>query len=212
MERPEARRRGRSVRDRHPSGIPTRTWSQRYRDLRSFRPWHLALCKGSWVTILVDELQVDGACCEAKTRGRGWCRDTLTRPAMISIYRASLLSNSRSVPREAFPTNIGRPFIIFSLLQHEHKTVLNFAMQRNSKCDYSESMQVLGSHQFLGRNLVKGGQGACRSSADARHPLDVAPLYAREEHDTTFFRTPSRACSAAKQDSTRPFNYGPVAP
>lgn len=40
------------------------------------------------------------------------------------------------VPKEAARIVSGRPFVAFSLLQHEHKkTVLNFAVQRNTEYD-----------------------------------------------------------------------------
>ena len=47
----------------------------------------------------------------------------------------------KDVPKEAAQT--GQPFVIFSLLQHEHKkTVLNFTVQRNTEYDGSVRSKV----------------------------------------------------------------------
>ena len=49
----------------------------------------------------------------------------------------------KDVPKEAAQMIPGRPFTIFSLLQHEHKkTVLNFTVQRNTEYDGSVRSKV----------------------------------------------------------------------
>ena len=42
----------------------------------------------------------------------------------------------RNVPEEASRFDEGQPFVLFGLLQHEHKmSVLNFTVQRNTEFD-----------------------------------------------------------------------------
>ena len=49
----------------------------------------------------------------------------------------------KDVPKDAAQMVPGRPFVIFSLLQHEHKkTVLNFTVQRNTEYDGSVRSKV----------------------------------------------------------------------
>ena len=49
----------------------------------------------------------------------------------------------KDVPKEAAQVTPGRPFVVFSLLQHEHKkTVLNFTVQRNTEYDGSVRSKV----------------------------------------------------------------------
>lgn len=42
----------------------------------------------------------------------------------------------KNVPKEAAQVDSAHPFVIFGLLQHEHKvSVLNFTLQRNTEYD-----------------------------------------------------------------------------
>ena len=46
----------------------------------------------------------------------------------------------KDVPRDAAERIAGRPFVAFSLLQHEHKkSVIHFAIQRNT--EYEDSVR-----------------------------------------------------------------------
>lgn len=49
----------------------------------------------------------------------------------------------KNVPQEAASRAAGAPFVVFGLLQHEHKkTVLNFTVQRNTEYDGSVRSKV----------------------------------------------------------------------
>lgn len=49
----------------------------------------------------------------------------------------------KDVPKDAAERRTGRPLIVFSLLQHEHKkSVLHFAVQRNTECEDSVRSKV----------------------------------------------------------------------
>ena len=49
----------------------------------------------------------------------------------------------KDVPKEAAQVVPGKPFVVFSLLQHEHKkTVLNFTVQRNTEYEGSVRSKV----------------------------------------------------------------------
>ena len=53
----------------------------------------------------------------------------------------------KDVPKEAAQIVPGKPYTIFSLLQHEHKkTVLNFTVQRNTEYDGSVRSKVQRSY------------------------------------------------------------------
>lgn len=51
----------------------------------------------------------------------------------------------KDVPRDAAERIAGRPFVAFSLLQHEHKkSVIHFAIQRNTEYEDSVRSKVSG--------------------------------------------------------------------
>jgi hypothetical protein len=53
----------------------------------------------------------------------------------------------KDVPREASERSAGRPFVVFSLLQHEHKkSVVHFSIQRNT--EYEDSVRAKVCHHF----------------------------------------------------------------
>ena len=71
------------------------------------------------------------------------CRDpdnSLLRQAgtRVTVYL-------KDVPREVSERSVGRPFVVFSLLQHEHKkSVVHFSIQRNT--EYEDSVRSKVSH------------------------------------------------------------------
>ena len=67
----------------------------------------------------------------------------------------------KDVPKEAAERMAGRPFVAFSLLQHEHKkSVVHFTIQRNT--EYEESVRSKVSKRPL--SLYHLGVGCSNAS------------------------------------------------
>ena len=61
----------------------------------------------------------------------------------------------KDVPKEAAERVAGRPFVAFSLLQHEHKkSVVHFTIQRNTECEDSVRSKVSKGPPFFHFILV----------------------------------------------------------
>ncbi|OCH93743.1 ribosome biogenesis protein tsr1 [Obba rivulosa] len=115
-----------------PLDIPARTRFQRYRGLRSFRtsPWDpYENLPRDYARIFQFE---DYKRTERNVRRRVEEDNTGVEPGTrVTVYL-------KGVPREAAHFGPGSPFVMFGLLQHEHKkTVLNFTVQRNTEYDGS---------------------------------------------------------------------------
>ncbi|KAI8994012.1 ribosome biogenesis protein tsr1 [Trametes punicea] len=114
-----------------PLDVPARTRFQRYRGLRSFRtsPWDpYENLPRDYARIFQFE---DFKRTERAVKRRAEEEAGIEAGTRVTIYL-------KDVPKEAAQVFPGRPFVAFSLLQHEHKkTVLNFTVQRNTEYDGS---------------------------------------------------------------------------
>ncbi|KAI0779469.1 ribosome biogenesis protein tsr1 [Fomes fomentarius] len=114
-----------------PLDVPARTRFQRYRGLRSFRtsPWDpYENLPRDYARIFQFE---DFKRTERVVKRRAEEEGGVEPGTRVTLYL-------KDVPKEAAQTVFGRPFPVFSLLQHEHKkTVLNFTVQRNTEYDGS---------------------------------------------------------------------------
>ena len=77
----------------------------------------------------------------------------------------------------------GRPFAIFSLLQHEHKkTVLNFTVQRNTEYDGSVRSKVMYGYALFTpcsrSSWIGPPHFVCRPQTNAGEP-DIQPTHTR---------------------------------
>ncbi|KAA1471843.1 ribosome biogenesis protein tsr1 [Dentipellis sp. KUC8613] len=115
-----------------PKDVPARTRFQRYRGMRSFRtsPWDpYENLPRDYARIFQFE---DFKRTERGVRRRAEQDQAAIAPGTrVTVYL-------KDVPREAAQHDARRPFVIFGLLQHEHKkSVLNFAVQRNTEYEGS---------------------------------------------------------------------------
>ncbi|TFK53482.1 DUF663-domain-containing protein [Heliocybe sulcata] len=115
-----------------PLDIPARTRFQRYRGLRSFRtsPWDpYENLPREYARIFQFE---DYKRTERNVRRKAEEEVATVHPGVrVTVHL-------KNVPRDAARLEAGRPFVMFGLLQHEHKmTVLNFTVQRNTEYDGS---------------------------------------------------------------------------
>ncbi|EJF65420.1 ribosome biogenesis protein tsr1 [Dichomitus squalens LYAD-421 SS1] len=114
-----------------PLDVPARTRFQRYRGLRSFRtsPWDpYENLPRDYARIFQFE---DFKRTERAVKRRAEEEGGVEPGTRVTVYL-------KDVPNEAARVIPGRPFTVFSLLQHEHKkTVLNFTLQRNTEYDGS---------------------------------------------------------------------------
>ncbi|RPD57519.1 ribosome biogenesis protein tsr1 [Lentinus tigrinus ALCF2SS1-7] len=114
-----------------PLDVPARTRFQRYRGLRSFRtsPWDpYENLPRDYARIFQFE---DFKRTERAVHRRAEEEGGVPSGTRVTVYL-------KDVPAEAAQMVPGRPYTIFSLLQHEHKkTVLNFTVQRNTEYDGS---------------------------------------------------------------------------
>ncbi|KAI0633223.1 ribosome biogenesis protein tsr1 [Trametes polyzona] len=114
-----------------PLDVPARTRFQRYRGLRSFRtsPWDpYENLPRDYARIFQFE---DFKRTERNVRRRTEEFSGVEPGTRVTVYL-------KDAPKEAAQVVPGRPFVAFSLLRHEHKkTVLNFAVQRNTEYDGS---------------------------------------------------------------------------
>ncbi|KAI0358546.1 ribosome biogenesis protein tsr1 [Trametes cingulata] len=114
-----------------PLDVPARTRFQRYRGLRSFRtsPWDpYENLPRDYARIFQFE---DFKRTERAVRRRSEEEAGVEPGTRVTVYL-------KEVPKEAAEVVPGRPFVMFSLLRHEHKkTVMNFTVQRNTEYDGS---------------------------------------------------------------------------
>ncbi|EIN07032.1 ribosome biogenesis protein tsr1 [Punctularia strigosozonata HHB-11173 SS5] len=115
-----------------PMEVPARTRFQRYRGLRSFRtsPWDpYENLPRDYARIFQFE---DFKRTERNVLRRAREDDGAVEPGTrVTVYL-------KDVPKEAATPSSSSPFVVFGLLQHEHKkTVLNFTVQRNTEYDGS---------------------------------------------------------------------------
>ncbi|OSD06969.1 ribosome biogenesis protein tsr1 [Trametes coccinea BRFM310] len=147
-----------------PLDVPARTRFQRYRGLRSFRtsPWDpYENLPRDYARIFQFE---DFKRTERAVKRRAEEEAGVEPGTRVTVY-------IKDVPKEAAQVFPGRPFIVFSLLQHEHKkTVLNFTVQRNTEYDGSVRSKdplilCVGPRRFrvnpvYSQHLRGGGKGA----------------------------------------------------
>ncbi|KAI0663427.1 ribosome biogenesis protein tsr1 [Cubamyces menziesii] len=147
-----------------PLDVPARTRFQRYRGLRSFRtsPWDpYENLPRDYARIFQFE---DFKRTERAVRRRAEEEGGIEPGTRVTVYL-------KDVPKEAAQVTPGRPFVVFSLLQHEHKkTVLNFTVQRNTEYDGSVRSKdplilCVGPRRFrvnpvYSQHLRGGGKGA----------------------------------------------------
>ncbi|KAI0373939.1 ribosome biogenesis protein tsr1 [Pilatotrama ljubarskyi] len=114
-----------------PLDVPARTRFQRYRGLRSFRtsPWDpYENLPRDYGRIFQFE---DFKRTERAVKRRAEEEAGVEPGTRVTVYL-------KDVPKEAAQVVPGRPFVMFSLLRHEHKkTVMNFTVQRNTEYDGS---------------------------------------------------------------------------
>ncbi|KAI0929943.1 hypothetical protein AcV5_006777 [Taiwanofungus camphoratus] len=115
-----------------PLDVPARTRFQRFRGLQSFRtsPWDpYENLPRDYARIFQFE---DFKRTERAVKRRGEQEGAGVFPGVrITVYL-------KNVPQEAAQHAATSPFVMFGLLQHEHKkTVLNFTVQRNTEYDGS---------------------------------------------------------------------------
>ncbi|KAI0318883.1 ribosome biogenesis protein tsr1 [Amylostereum chailletii] len=115
-----------------PMDIPAKTRFQRYRGMQSFRtsPWDpYENLPRDYARIFQFE--------DFKRTERG-VRRRAEQEASGAEAGTRVTITLKDVPREAAEHDSSTPFVLFGLLQHEHKkTVLNFTVQRNTECDVS---------------------------------------------------------------------------
>lgn len=114
-----------------PLDVPARTRFQRYRGMRSFRtsPWDpYENLPGDYGRIFQFE---DFKRTERAVRKRAEEEGGVEPGTRVTVY-------IKDVPQDAVRHDSSSPYVIFSLLQHEHKkTVLNFKVQRNTEYEGS---------------------------------------------------------------------------
>ncbi|OSX65953.1 hypothetical protein POSPLADRAFT_1064547 [Postia placenta MAD-698-R-SB12] len=115
-----------------PLDVPAHTRFQRYRGLRSFRtsPWDpYENLPRDYARIFQFE---DYKRTERAVKKRAEQNAVAVEPGTrVTVYL-------KDVPQEASQHDLNTPFVIFGLMQHEHKkTVLNFTVQRNTEYDGS---------------------------------------------------------------------------
>ncbi|KAL6298374.1 ribosome biogenesis protein tsr1 [Sparassis latifolia] len=115
-----------------PLDVPAQTRFQRYRGLRSFRtsPWDpYENLPRDYARIFQFE---DYKRTEHAIRRRAEEDSAAIEPGVrVTVYL-------KDVPQEAAQQDSKSPFVLFNLLEHEHKkTVLNFTVQRNTEYDGS---------------------------------------------------------------------------
>ncbi|KAI0829822.1 ribosome biogenesis protein tsr1 [Trametes gibbosa] len=168
-----------------PLDVSARTRFQRYRGLRSFRtsPWDpYENLPRDYARIFQFE---DFKRTERAVKRRAEEEAGVEPGTRVTIYL-------KDVPKEAAQMIPGRPFVVFSLMQHEHKkTVLNFAVQRNTEYDGSVRSKDplilcigprrLRVNPIYSQHLHGGGKGANnvhKFERYLRHGVtDVATIY-----------------------------------
>ncbi|TDL26092.1 ribosome biogenesis protein tsr1 [Rickenella mellea] len=131
-----------------PKDVPARTRFQRFRGLRSFRtsPWDpYENLPRDYARIFQFE---DYRRSERSVRRRAEEAGGVEPGTRVTVIL-------RNVPQEAASQGSKSPFVLFGLLQHEHKvTVLNFSVQRNT--EYEEPVRskdplvlCVGPRRFL---------------------------------------------------------------
>ncbi|OJT15429.1 Pre-rRNA-processing protein TSR1 -like protein [Trametes pubescens] len=168
-----------------PIDVAARTRFQRFRGLRSFRtsPWDpYENLPRDYARIFQFE---DFKRTERAVKRRAEEDAGVEVGTRVTIY-------INDVPKEAARIVPGRPFVAFSLLQHEHKkTVLNFAVQRNTEYDGTVRSKdplilCLGPRRLrvnpiYSQHLRGGGKGANNAHKFERYlrhgVTDVATIY-----------------------------------
>jgi len=118
-----------------PRDVPARTRFQRYRGLGSFRtsPWdpYENLPRDYARIFQFEDFKRTERVVRRRAEEEGGAIPAGTR---VTVYL-------KDVPREASERIAGRPFVVFSLLQHEHKkSVVHFSIQRNT--EYEDSVRA----------------------------------------------------------------------
>ncbi|KAI0645813.1 ribosome biogenesis protein tsr1 [Trametes meyenii] len=168
-----------------PLDVAARTRFQRYRGLRSFRtsPWDpYENLPRDYARIFQFE---DFKRTERAVKRRAEEEAGVEPGTRVTLYL-------KDVPKEIAQVVPGRPFIVFSLLQHEHKkTVLNFTVQRNTEYDGSVRSKDplilcvgprrLRVNPIYSQHLRGGGKGANNAHKFERYlrhgVTDVATIY-----------------------------------
>ncbi|KAH8107489.1 DUF663-domain-containing protein [Phellopilus nigrolimitatus] len=117
-----------------PKDVPARTRFQRFRGLRSFRtsPWdaYENLPRDYARIFQFEDFRRTERNVKRRTEAEGYGVEPGTRVTVTL----------RDVPEEAAKVDFSHPFVVFGLLQHEHKvSVLNFTVQRNT--EYEEPVR-----------------------------------------------------------------------
>ncbi|KAI0744092.1 ribosome biogenesis protein tsr1 [Daedaleopsis nitida] len=168
-----------------PLDVPARGRFQRYRGLRSFRtsPWDpYENLPRDYARIFQFE---DFKRTERAVKRRAEEEGGVEPGTRVTVYL-------KDVPKDAAQVIPGRPFTVFSLLQHEHKkTVLNFTVQRNTEYDGSvrskdplilcvgpRRMRVNPIYSQHTRGGGKGANNVHKFERYLRHGVtDVATVY-----------------------------------